>query len=81
MPVAFLLITCNAGMHEQVLRRLNELSEVAEAERVYLGPYDIIVKVETDTIERFNKALVSDIKSIGNIISAVTLIKNEDLDI
>ncbi|MGA9154385.1 MAG: Lrp/AsnC ligand binding domain-containing protein [Candidatus Nitrosopolaris sp.] len=81
MPVAFLLITCNAGMHEQVLRRLNELSEVAEADRVYLGPYDIIVKVETDTIERFNKALVSDIKSIGNIISAVTLIKNEDLDI
>lgn len=81
MPVAFLLITCNAGMHEQVLRRLNELSEVAEADRVYLGPYDIIVKVETDTIERFNKALVSDIKSIGNIISAVTLIKNEDLNI
>jgi DNA-binding Lrp family transcriptional regulator len=81
MPVAFLLITCNAGMHEQVLRRLNEMSEVAEAERVYLGPYDIIVKVETDTIERFNKALVSDIKTIGNIISAVTLIKNEDLDI
>ena len=81
MPVAFLLITCNAGMHEQVLRRLNEMSEVTEAERVYLGPYDIIVKVETDTIERFNKALVSDIKSIGNIISAVTLIKNEDLDI
>jgi DNA-binding Lrp family transcriptional regulator len=81
MPVAFLLITCNAGMHEQVLRRLNELPEVAEADRVYLGPYDIIVKVETDTIERFNKALASDIKSIGNIISAVTLIKNEDLDI
>lgn len=81
MPVAFLLITCNAGMHEEVLRRLNELSEVAEADRVYLGPYDIIVKVETDTIEGFNKALVSDIKSIGNIISAVTLIKNEDLDI
>ncbi|HYA83367.1 MAG TPA: Lrp/AsnC ligand binding domain-containing protein [Candidatus Bathyarchaeia archaeon] len=81
MPVAFLLITCNAGMHEQVLRRLNELSEVAEADRVYLGPYDIIVKVETDTIERFNKALGTDIKSIGNIISAVTLIKNEDLDI
>jgi len=68
-------------MHDQVLRRLNEMSEVAEAERVYLGPYDIIVKVETDTVERFNKALVSDIKSIGNIISAVTLIKNEDLDI
>jgi DNA-binding Lrp family transcriptional regulator len=81
MPVAYLLITCNAGMNEEVLRRLNELSEVAEADGVILGPYDIIAKVEADTIERFNKALASDIKSIGNIISAVTLIKNEDLDI
>ncbi|MFY9796446.1 MAG: Lrp/AsnC ligand binding domain-containing protein [Candidatus Nitrosopolaris sp.] len=81
MPVAYLLITCNAGMNEEVLRRFNELSEVAEADRVYLGPYDIIVKVEADTIERFNKALASDIQSIGNIISAVILIKNEDLDI
>jgi hypothetical protein len=63
------------------MNRLNELSEVAEADRVYLGPYDIVVKVQTDTIERFNKTLVSDIKSIDNIISAVTLIKNEDLDI
>ena len=80
MPVAYLLITCNAGLHEQVLRRLNELSEIAEADRVYLGPYDIIIRVEADTIERFNKAL-ADIKRIGNIISAVTLIKNEDLDI
>lgn len=81
MPVAYLLITCNAGMNEEVLRRLNELSEVAEADGVILGPYDIIAKVDADTIERFNKALASDIKSIGNIISAVTLIKNEDLDI
>ena len=81
MPVAYLLITCNAGMNEEVLRRLNELSEVAEADGVILGPYDIIAKVEADTIERFNKALASDIQSIGNIISAVTLIKNEDLDI
>lgn len=76
-----MLITCNPGFHEEVLRRLNELSEVVEADRVYLAPYDIIVKVEADTIERFNKALASDMKRIGNIISAVTLIKNEDLDI
>ena len=81
MPLAYLLITCNAGSNEEVLKKLNALPEVIEAERVYLGPYDIIVKVEADTIERFNKALGSDIKRMRNITSAVTLIKNEDLGI
>ena len=79
MPLAYLLITSNAGSDEEVLSKLNELPEVIEAERVYLGPYDIIVKVEADRIERFNKALGTDIKRMRNITSAVTLIKNEDL--
>lgn len=81
MPQAYLLITCNVGSNEEVLKKLNALPEVIEAERVYLGPYDIIVKVEADTIERFNRALGTDIKRMHNITSAVTLIKNEDLGI
>ena len=76
MPVAYLLITCNAGLDEEVLRKLNELPEVVEANRVSFGPYDIIVKVEADTIERFNQTVGFDIKRIHNITSAVTLIKN-----
>jgi len=81
MPLAYLLITCNAGSNEEVLKKLNALPEVIEADRVYLGPYDIIVKAEADTIERFNRALGTDIKRMHNITSAVTLIKNEDLGI
>ena len=81
MPLAYLLITCNVGSNEEVLKKLNALPEVIEADRVYLGPYDIIVKVEADTIERFNRALGTDIKRMHNITSAVTLIKNEDLGI
>jgi len=46
MPIAYLLITCNAGLDEEVLSKLNELPEVVEANRVSFGPYDIIVKVE-----------------------------------
>jgi DNA-binding Lrp family transcriptional regulator len=75
MPVAYLLITCNAGLDEEVLSKLNELPDVVEANRVSFGPYDIIVKVDADTIERFNQT-VGGIKRIRNITSAVTLIKN-----
>lgn len=81
MPIAYLLITCNAAYREDVLSKLNELAEVTEANGVYFGPYDIIVKVETNTMERFNKVVGSDIKRIDNITSSVTLIRNEDLNL
>ena len=79
MPIAYVLITCNTGFIEEVLDKLEELSEVVEANSLYFGPYDIIVRVEAGTIEDLNMALGNDLKKIANITSSVTLIKNEDL--
>ena len=79
MPTAYVLITCNTGFLEEVLDRLEELPEVVEANSLYFGPYDIIVRVEAGTIEDLNMALGNDLKKIANITSSVTLIKNEDL--
>ena len=79
MPIAYVLITCNTGFLEEVLDRLEELPEVVEANSLYFGPYDIIVRVEAGTIEDLNMALGNDLKKIANITSSVTLIKNEDL--
>jgi DNA-binding Lrp family transcriptional regulator len=62
-----------------VLGKLGELPQVIEADSLYFGPYDIIVRVEADTIEDLNTALGTDLKRIPNITSSVTLIKNEDL--
>lgn len=79
MPIAYVLITCNTGFLEEVLAKLEELSEVVEADSLYFGPYDIIVRVEAGTIEDLNRALGTELKKIANITSSVTLIKNEDL--
>ena len=79
MPIAYVLITCNTGFLEEVLDRLEELPEVVEANSLYFGPYDIIVRVEAGTIEDLNMALGNDLKKIANITSSVILIKNEDL--
>ena len=78
MPIAYVLITCNTGFLEEVLVKLKELSEVVEADSLYFGPYDIIVRVEAGTIEDLNRALGTELKKIANITSSVTLIKNED---
>jgi len=78
MPTAYVLITCNTGFLEEVLDKLDGLPEVVEADSLYFGPYDIIVRVESDTIEDLNRALGTDLKRIPNITSSVTLIKNED---
>jgi DNA-binding Lrp family transcriptional regulator len=64
MPIANMLMTYIAGL-EELLSKLNELPEVIEANRLYFGTYDIIMKVEADTIEWLNKAIGSDIKRIG----------------
>lgn len=72
-------MTCNTGFLEEVLDKLDELPGVIEAESLYFGPYDIIIRVEADTIEDLNRALGTDLKRIPNITSSVTLIKNEDL--
>ncbi len=79
MPIAYVLITCNTGFIEEVLDKLEELSEVVEANSLYFGPYDIIVRIEAGTVEDLNRALGNDLKKIANITSSVTLIKNEDL--
>jgi len=79
MPIAYVLITCSSGFLEEVLDKLGELPQIIEADSLYFGPYDIIVRVEADTIEDLNTALGTDLKRIPNITSSVTLIKNEDL--
>ena len=79
MPIAYVLITCNTGFLEEVLDKLDRLPEVVEADSLYFGPYDIIVRVEADTIEDLNRTLGTDLKRIRNITSSVTLIKNEEI--
>ena len=48
MPTAYVLINCDLGSEEEILKELRRLNEVVELSGVY-GVYDIIVKIRVDS--------------------------------
>jgi len=50
MTLAFALINVQSGAEEAVLKEIQKLPNVTEVNMVY-GTYDLIVKIEADTLE------------------------------
>ncbi|HZI69842.1 MAG TPA: Lrp/AsnC ligand binding domain-containing protein, partial [Nitrososphaeraceae archaeon] len=46
MPTAYVLINCDLGSEEEIIREVKKLSEVIEVSGVY-GVYDIVVKIKS----------------------------------
>ncbi|MEM2192332.1 MAG: Lrp/AsnC ligand binding domain-containing protein [Candidatus Hadarchaeales archaeon] len=73
MPVAFILVDTETGRIEEVLEKILDVEEVAEAYSV-AGPYSIVAKVETESFEKLVKVIPEEIHSIPGIKRTMTLI-------
>jgi len=74
MPYAYVLITTEVGVEEEVKEKLLEEPEVVEAEVVF-GVYDIVAKVKGDSIEEIRRIVTQKIRrKIDKITSTQTLI-------
>lgn len=76
MPTAYVLINCNLGSEEDVIDELRRIPEVTEVSGVY-GVYDLIVKVQTDTMDRLREVVAWHVRRISNVKSTLTLVKIE----
>jgi DNA-binding Lrp family transcriptional regulator len=76
MPIAYVMINTEIGTMEDVLNILKKIPNVKEAHMVY-GVYDIIVKVEADTMGTLKEILSKEIRSIDKIMSTLTMIAME----
>jgi DNA-binding Lrp family transcriptional regulator len=76
MPIAYVMINTEIGTMEDVLKILKKIPNVKEAHMVY-GVYDIIAKVEADTMEMLKEILSMKIRSIDKIMSTLTMIAME----
>jgi DNA-binding Lrp family transcriptional regulator len=76
MPKAFVFVNATTGSETEVLRRLRELPEVKEAYFVY-GVYDIVVKVEADSMQRLNQVITRKVRGLDEIRSTLTTIAIE----
>jgi DNA-binding Lrp family transcriptional regulator len=73
MPVAFVLINSEAGAEKQILNELKRMKEVKEAYVVY-GTYDVIVKIEAETMEKLKEIITWKTRRLDNVISTLTMI-------
>ena len=73
MATAYLLLNVETGTEEEVMRSLEPIQEVREARIVY-GFYDIIVRVETETMEEMKGLVNGRIRRLYRVHSTMTMI-------
>ena len=73
MASAYLLLNVETGTEEEVINNLKTLQEVKEARMVY-GVYDIVVRVETETMEELKNVVSWTVRRLDRVRSTMTMI-------
>ena len=73
MPLAFVLINAEIGSEDEVVTELRKIGNVKESYVVY-GVYDIVVKVEADTMEKVKETITWNIRRLDKVRSTLTMI-------
>jgi len=73
MPVAFVLINAEIGSEDDVLKELKKIPNVKEAYVVY-GVYDIVGKVEAETMDKLKEIITWKIRRLEKVRSTLTMI-------
>jgi DNA-binding Lrp family transcriptional regulator len=77
MPLAFVLVNVEAGTDREVLENIKKIPEVRTAYMVY-GVYDIIVMIESDTLERLREMVTKKIRQLDKVRTTMTMIVMEN---
>jgi len=72
MQTAYVLINSDLGSEQAVIDELKQLDDVKEVHGVF-GAYDILTKVESDTVEKLKETITEEIRKIPRILSTLTL--------
>jgi len=73
MPMAFVLINADLGAEEDLLKKLRDIQNVKEVYVVY-GVYDIVAKIEADTMEKVKETITWKIRRLDKVRSTLTMI-------
>jgi DNA-binding Lrp family transcriptional regulator len=73
LPSAFVLINAEIGSEDEVLKSLKAIQNVREAYVVY-GVYDIVARVEAETMEKLKDVVTWKIRRLDKVRSTLTMI-------
>lgn len=72
MEIAYVLIQCDLGSEETIIKQIMGIPEVKEIRGTY-GIYDIFCKVESNTRVALDDVITNRIRKIAKIRSTITL--------
>jgi len=73
MASAIVLINTDAGGEDEVFEKLKNMNEVTEVHVVY-GVYDVVVKVEADSMDKLKDFVTNTIRKLPKVRSTLTMI-------
>ncbi|MEM2140122.1 MAG: Lrp/AsnC ligand binding domain-containing protein [Nitrososphaera sp.] len=73
MPTAYVLINCDLGSEDDIIRELRKMPETVEVSGVY-GVYDIIAKVSSNSMEKLRETITWHVRKIDKVRSTLTMI-------
>lgn len=76
---AYIVIHTEKGSEFEVLRNLNHIPEVTEADVVF-GHYDVLCKVKTNEYKKLEKIITKSIRAIPHIKTSMTLVVISEQD-
>ena len=71
MVQAYILIQTEVGKAAQVAKEIAEIKGVQQAEDV-TGPYDVIARVEADSVDDLGKLVIAKIQDVEGITRTLT---------
>jgi DNA-binding Lrp family transcriptional regulator len=69
---AYVMINCEMGYELPVSEELKTITGITEIERT-VGNYDIIAKIEVETVESLRDIIAFRIRRVGGVLSTTTL--------
>jgi len=71
--MAFVLINADLGAEEELVKQLKAVDNVKEVYVVY-GVYDIVAKVESDTMDKVKETITWKVRRLDRVRSTLTMI-------
>lgn len=73
MSIAYVMINSGAGCTAEIMEVLKKIPGVQEVYQLY-GIYDIIIKIEAESMEELKEIVSLRVRGLENIRSTLTLI-------
>ena len=73
MSMAFAMISAETGVEAEIMEELKNIPGVQEVYQVY-GVYDIIIKIEAETMQELREVVFSRVRNLDKIRSTLTMI-------